>query len=260
MWINIFIIGLYIFFQICEVLFYVPLYMVTELDLVFAQSYVSTSFEKNGEWTMTNHSKSRSLIGTTPVVTFTFELERQSTYMIMNIILPIMFLEIINILVFVLPAESGERVSFAVTLLLSLSVFMTLVGDNLPKTSDPLPILSYYLLSTLTTSTLMCVVAILNLAVFHRTSTPHRFIARIANLLLCRSCCGSSKSNKVSAVRIEQHEKPPLDSVEAQASDKSETTWADVSSAIDRIALVVFMIVLISINAYFLSVLRSNAS
>ena len=69
--------------------------------------------------------------------------ESHSMYVIINIILPILFLNQLNVLVFMLPAESGERVSYSLTVLLSIAVFMTIVGDTLPRTSEPTPLISY---------------------------------------------------------------------------------------------------------------------
>ena len=79
-------------------------------------------------------------------VKYIFQLERKPQYVIINIILPISFLNLLNALVFVLPAESGERVSYSLTVLLSIAVFMTIVSDIPPRTSEPTPLISYLLL------------------------------------------------------------------------------------------------------------------
>ncbi|WAR21430.1 ACHA6-like protein, partial [Mya arenaria] len=183
--------------------FVVPGFISTEVNLNAGNmSYLSSTFNGNGEWALLDLKREVAIWNdVTPVALFTVSLERKSTYMIVNIIMPIVFLAVINLLVFILPPDAGERVSYAVTLLLSLAVFMTLVGDNLPKTSDPLPVLSYYLLATLTTSTLMCVLAVLNLVIFHKSekSRPPKFIAFIAAAVLCRkSICKSQKVEDIS--------------------------------------------------------------
>ncbi|XP_052771080.1 neuronal acetylcholine receptor subunit beta-3-like [Mya arenaria] len=45
-------------------------------------------------------------------------------------------------LVFVLPNDGSERLGIAVTVLLAVSVYMTLVVDKLPDSSDPLPLIT----------------------------------------------------------------------------------------------------------------------
>jgi hypothetical protein len=44
---------------------------------------------------------------------------------------------ILNIFVFLLPADSGERVGYAITVLLAIAVFLTISSDSLPATSNP---------------------------------------------------------------------------------------------------------------------------
>ena len=50
-----------------------------------------------------------------------------------------MLLILIGGLVFLLPPESGEKVSLAVTLLLAMTVFLLVVMDNIPSTSEVVP-------------------------------------------------------------------------------------------------------------------------
>ena len=72
-------------------------------------------------------------------------------------------------LVFLLPPEQGKRVSYAITVLLSLAVFMTIVSDTLPKTPEPLPLISYLLMISLVISSLIAVITIFSLRLFHKT-------------------------------------------------------------------------------------------
>ncbi|XP_052778018.1 acetylcholine receptor subunit beta-like 1 [Mya arenaria] len=196
--------------QTFDIQFVVPGFINTEVKLMEGNTtYISSSFKGNGEWSLLKLTREVTVESQyTSVATFTISLERKSTNMVVNIILPIMFLAVINLLVFVLPPDAGERVSFSVTLLLSLAVFMTLVGDNLPKTSDPLPVLSYYLLATLTLSTLMCVMAILNLSIYHKNeqSRPPKCIAVVAAAVLCRNKFLKAETEK--DVAEEENTKP----------------------------------------------------
>ena len=76
-----------------------------------------------------------------PVITFTFELRRDSTYFIVNVLVPTLCLSVLSLLVFKLPPQAGEKMSLSVTLLMSYSVVLMLISDNLPR-SDRLPIIS----------------------------------------------------------------------------------------------------------------------
>ena len=52
-----------------------------------------------------------------------------------NMVLPVIILAVLGAFVFVLPVESGEKIGFALTILLSMSVVMTIVSDNIPPIS-----------------------------------------------------------------------------------------------------------------------------
>ena len=69
-------------------------------------------------------------------------LKRKARYTVVNVITPIILLSVMDLLVFWLPPESGEKVSLGITVLLSFSVFLLVVDERLPRTSDTVPVLS----------------------------------------------------------------------------------------------------------------------
>jgi hypothetical protein len=71
------------------------------------------------------------------VLVFKFNLKGNSGYYLLNLILPIWVLGILNLFVFLLPPESGERVAYSITVLLSIVVFLTITSNSLPGTSEP---------------------------------------------------------------------------------------------------------------------------
>lgn len=95
-------------------------------------------------------------------------LARRPTFIVVNIILPIAIMGFLNICVFVLPADSGERMSYAVTILLSMAVYLTIVSDNIPKTSRPVPLLCYFLGAHVLLSSTICFATILNCRLFYK--------------------------------------------------------------------------------------------
>lgn len=50
-------------------------------------------------------------------------------------------LSILTCLTFYLPTESGEKVSLGLTVLLAFSVFMLLIAESMPATSDSIPLI-----------------------------------------------------------------------------------------------------------------------
>ena len=51
------------------------------------------------------------------------------------------------LMIFLLPADSGEKVSLGVSVLVAISVFLLLVAGNVPDTSDAIPIIGQYNIS-----------------------------------------------------------------------------------------------------------------
>lgn len=58
--------------------------------------------------------------------------------------IPCMLLSMLTCLTFCLPVESGEKVSLGLTVLLSFSVFMLLVAESMPATSEFIPLIGKF--------------------------------------------------------------------------------------------------------------------
>ncbi|CAH1273318.1 CHRNA9 [Branchiostoma lanceolatum] len=81
-------------------------------------------------------------------VTFTLGLQRKSTFYVFNLLLPCLLLTFIMAVTFFLPINSGERLSFGVSLLLSMVVFQLVITEVLPE-SDKLPWIGRYVIITM---------------------------------------------------------------------------------------------------------------
>jgi Neurotransmitter-gated ion-channel transmembrane region len=77
-----------------------------------------------------------------PDVTFTLHIRRRTLYYLYNVIFPCVLMSALTLLVFCLPPDSGEKVTMGITVLLSFSVFLLRMGEDLPETSEFIPLLS----------------------------------------------------------------------------------------------------------------------
>ncbi len=77
-------------------------------------------------------------------VRFSITLRRQAMYHILTIFIPAAILTLLTLLVFLLPVESGEKISLGITVLLAFSVYMLILSDITPHTSENVPLLSKY--------------------------------------------------------------------------------------------------------------------
>ncbi|PNI40586.1 HTR3A isoform 3 [Pan troglodytes] len=69
-------------------------------------------------------------------------IRRRPLFYVVSLLLPSIFLMVMDIVGFYLPPNSGERVSFKITLLLGYSVFLIIVSDTLPATAIGTPLIS----------------------------------------------------------------------------------------------------------------------
>ncbi|XP_045181731.2 acetylcholine receptor subunit beta-type unc-29-like [Mercenaria mercenaria] len=126
----------------------------------------TTYFSENGAWTF--YDSSVETYYGNGSMEFSLYLKRKPRFVLVNVIVPIIFMAFLNIMIFAIPVESGERISYSITVLLAIAVFLTLVGDNLPKTSSPMSFFSYYLLIVLVISICIVLATIFNVRLYYR--------------------------------------------------------------------------------------------
>ena len=92
-------------------------------------------------------------------------LQRKPMYFILNVFLPICLLTLLNLFVFLLPVESGEKVSFVVTIFLALAVFLTIVSGEMPENSESISLLNAYVFTSTIMSTLTVIITIVEIRI-----------------------------------------------------------------------------------------------
>jgi nicotinic acetylcholine receptor len=84
-----------------------------------------------------------------PFVDIFITIQRRPMFYVFNLILPCIMITGISLLGFFMPSGAGEKVSLGITSLLSTTVFLMLVAEGMPPTSDALPLLGIYYGSTI---------------------------------------------------------------------------------------------------------------
>ncbi|XP_061765239.1 neuronal acetylcholine receptor subunit alpha-7-like [Nerophis ophidion] len=142
------------------------------LDLQMMDVDIST-YIPNGEWDLVGVPVKRNELyydcckEPYPDVTFTVTMRRRTLYYGLNLLIPCVLISGLALLVFLLPADSGEKISLGITVLLSLTVFMLLVAEIMPATSDSVPLIAQYFASTMMIVGLSVVVTVLVLQFHH---------------------------------------------------------------------------------------------
>ena len=182
-------------------------YAPFEISFYAMNNKVDTSlFNENGVWELTDtHVQAGVTAQYIQYLTATFYIKRRASYYLVNMLLPISTMGVLNLLVFLLPAESGERVSYSMTLLLAIAVFLTIAAEQLPKTSFPtISALSIKLLVDMTISGLVMFFTIVGLNFYHadeKNPIPS-CIAATTKVLLCKRCCKRGKGERYRTRKI----------------------------------------------------------
>ncbi|XP_063292688.1 5-hydroxytryptamine receptor 3A-like [Pelobates fuscus] len=105
-------------------------------------------FMNKGEWellhVLSQYGEFLENDNTFAEMKFHVVIKRRPLFYAVNLLLPSIFLMIMDIIGFYLPPDSGERVSFKITLLLGYSVFLIIVSDILPATAIGTPLIGVY--------------------------------------------------------------------------------------------------------------------
>ncbi|CAF99917.1 unnamed protein product, partial [Tetraodon nigroviridis] len=154
--------------QKCELKFGSWSYGRSALDLQVTEADIS-SYTPSGEWDLiavngrVNQKQYQCCEETYPDVTFTVVMRRRTLYYRINLLLPCVLISTLALLVFVLPADSGEKIS--------LAVFMLLVAEIMPPTSDSVPIIAQYFATIMVIVGLSVIATVLVLQYHHHD--PH---------------------------------------------------------------------------------------
>ncbi|XP_043260896.1 neuronal acetylcholine receptor subunit alpha-7 isoform X1 [Colletes gigas] len=144
--------------QHCNMKFGSWTYDGNQLDLVLNSEEGGdlSDFIMNGEWHLIGMPGKKNTITyqccPEPYVdiTFTIQIRRRTLYYFFNLIVPCVLISSMALLGFTLPPDSGEKLTLGVTILLSLTVFLNLVAESMPTTSDAVPLIGVTILLSLT--------------------------------------------------------------------------------------------------------------
>lgn len=237
--------------QSCVLRFYLTAYRANEVKLfVLKNSMNQQEFEENGIWQVTDtkvYTKDNSLGW--QELHLQVNMRRRLQFYVSSLIMPVCMMSFLQLFVFLIPVESGERVGFAVTVLLAIAVYLTLVQEKLPEASEPnVSCLSYKLLVDFMIGIMMVIAVIAGLQLYHQNQDRiiPNYLRFLHNLMFRK------KSPKV---------KP--EQVDDGCEEKSENTlakqicWMDVSRAFDRACLLGFGFCLFNCNIVYIIVIVS---
>jgi len=196
--------------QICSMDFMCWHYTTSEVYLSTSQSAIDiTEIEENIQWQLTDSSVESSVSDDlNSRLKYTMTLVRRPMYFLIVMIAPVVLLGFMNVFAFYINIEEG-RVGFAMNAMLTYSIFLTLVGDNLPRSSDPMSLLSYYLVCEVGVSGIITVLSIFSVRMHVKEDDLEvpRTVLTFISCICCNICKNPNAANQVAPEDAEYEKK-----------------------------------------------------
>ena len=154
--------------QSCHMMFVTWSYIFSEVHLQDPSSGLNMDYySTNSQWEFLDSRYWSGMINMNDrqFIQYDFKLKRRSKFFVVYIISPIIFLGILNNLVFAMPVSSGERISVAITAFLAFAVYMGIINENVPDNSDPMATIFVYLIFLMAHSSLSMILAVVSLRI-----------------------------------------------------------------------------------------------
>jgi len=202
-------------------------------------AFSTTSFMSNGE--------SISIFNTMLWV------KRRPYFMLMNYFAPALILTMLTSLTSFIPPDSGERLSYVITVYLATVFLGASITDDIPNVSVKMPLVSY--------------LTIVNNVLYALAVAWSVFVVRMARLgdevTIPNICLRITRKRNVNTVDVEQVKDGETGATEenmAKTKGCHRTKWIDVASYFDGIFRVVFSSVLVLTQIVFLSIFRERVA
>ena len=125
--------------------------------IIFWKALIASNlqfFVGNGEWDLVSSYLDTNpgivvygkVTTTYPTFTITLELQRKPSFYVMILMLPSILVSLISVIGFLLPSESGEKVSLQLTALLSYSLVFLVIVDIIPSIGGNFPLIGTVIL------------------------------------------------------------------------------------------------------------------
>ncbi|KAI3378197.1 hypothetical protein SNEBB_004666 [Seison nebaliae] len=159
-------------YQVCHLKFGSWTYDGFQVDIAKRSPDVDLkNYLPNGEWDILQADVVRNVVRYPcckepyPDIRFYIVIRRRILYYLTNVVVPCIMLSALTLLVFCLPPDSGEKIALGITVLLAFSVFMLAIAENMPETSEYVPLISVYLtvVMAMTSISVVMTVWVLNL-------------------------------------------------------------------------------------------------
>uniref|UniRef100_A0A8C3P820 Cholinergic receptor nicotinic gamma subunit n=1 Tax=Chrysemys picta bellii TaxID=8478 RepID=A0A8C3P820_CHRPI len=183
--------------QNCSMVFQSQTYSANEINLLLTEEDGQTiewividpeAFTENGEWAI-KHRPAKKIVNAerfTPddlgyqQVVFYLIIQRKPLFYVINIIVPCVLISSVAVVVYFLPAKAGgQKCTVSINVLLAQTVFLFLIAQKVPETSDAMPLIGKYLTFLLVVTVVIVANAVIVLNVSLRTPNTHAMSQKV---------------------------------------------------------------------------------
>ena len=252
--------------QSCTISFSSSMYTISELLISVNNEDVMTSdMSQNSMWILKKGKVlSVDYIASISVGQITLYLKRRSEFYVVYVIVPLLFLGLVNSCVFIMPSTSGERHSVAITTFLAFVLYMSVIDSIVPQSSSPLAYIYYYLLFLIMYSSSTMFLCIVSTCLHQREEPVPPSIQNVVRSIRCRGCTSTkprSRANKEQRIHNNsihselQSDKTKDDLFKEQSLDDviveqgelrtDEISWTLVANTFDTVCLILLTVLFV---------------
>jgi len=160
----------------------------------------TSSLVPSGEWNLESAPAKRKVLFYTccpgvpyPVIDYEIIIIRRTSFYLLNLIWPGILIAVLASITFLLPPESGERIGLGITNLLAMMVFLLLISESIPPTSDAVPLASNFFSIVLVLSALALIESCIVIKFLHQSCSEvnevPKFVRVVINGFFARLVC-----------------------------------------------------------------------
>lgn len=235
--------------QFCSIRFGTYAFNSNWLNITFPNSKIDLIYyEENGLWEIEDTLAISTVDRGSEEIVLGVYMKRRSTYYIASLLVPMTFVAVLQSFVFLLPNESGERIGFSVTMLLASVVFLTLIQEKLPESSEPsISVLGYLLLGYISLGGLVTLVIIISSNLYIQTKPVPTWL----QCLFCEKQTGTDASELYSEKEVSPVQR------EEDLKEESQICWKKIGMKFDRFCFVMSIILYVVEVIIFIALVQN---
>jgi hypothetical protein len=219
--------------QTCDFVFVVLGYSVEEV--LFKINPNILEMYGTTEWDVVD-TKIFEYLGDKAGMTIRVTLQRKPYFVILTVMMPLSLLAVLNLFVFLIPVESGEKTSFGISTFLAYSIYLSTLGSSLPDDATQIPYMTVYIEVLMINSVAIMAIVILQTRLFYYHGDS-----------LVSFCHGNTVSS-------DDADTPKIDNISFSnecSKHRKGRTWANSMAFVDRILFIAFFVIFGGISLYF---------